>query len=153
MIRVVCFALTLFSALAADPTNVPDAPPYEGLVIDAREAERKGLFGKALKSLDQAIALNPKRLDAYFLQGRILAKQRKSEEAIAALTKVIQIDAKASTAYQLRGVELFKLGQIEKSIEDFNRYIELEPKQEPYHWQRGIAFYYAGKFDEGRKQF
>jgi lipoprotein NlpI len=153
MIRFVILVATLLSLAAADQPDVREPSSYKNLVDEARAAEGKGLLGKALKSLDQAIAMDPKRFDAYFFKGRILALQRQSEAAIAAFTKVIEIDPKASTAYNLRGWERFKRGEIEKSIEDFNRYIALEPRQEPYHWQRGIALYYAGKFDEGRKQF
>jgi len=132
---------------------VQKAPPYEDAIFGARESERKGLLGQALERLVKAEELDPKRVDAYFLQARILVRLHKRDEAILALNKVIEIDPKASTAYQLRGLEEFKANRIEESISDFKKYIELEPQQAPYHWQLGIAYYYAGKFDEGRKQF
>lgn len=152
MIRVFWAILVSASLLAAEK-EAKEAPPYEDLVIQAREAERKGLLGKALEFLEKAKTLDPKRLDAYFFAGRILTTQRKSEDAIAAFDKVIKIQPKASTAYQMRGQEYFKLGRVEKSIEDFNQYLKLEPQREPEHWQRGISYYYAKKFVEGRKQF
>ncbi len=152
MIRIASLLLAAFNLLAAEPAPVPP-PPYEEFIIQAREAERKGLLGQASDYLDKAIALNPKRLDAHFYKGRILATQQKGAEAIAEFDKVIAIDPKASTVFRLRGVENFKLGHIEKSIADFDRYVELEPAQEPHQWMRGISHYYARQFEAGRRQF
>jgi lipoprotein NlpI len=155
MKRLLLIFFLAIAAVAAEKTNAPivKASPYQNLIIDAREAEAKGLMGKALESLDRAIQLDPNGVAAYFFKGQILALQRKNEEAIAVFSKVIELDPKASSAYEGRGEEEFKLGRIEKSIDDFNQYLRLEPRQAPYHWKRGIALYYAGKYDEGRKQF
>lgn len=153
MIRILTLFWAVASLLAAEPPVAKAPPPYESFLIEAKDAERKLLLGKALEALDKARELDPKRPESYYFAGQILVKQRKGEDAIAAFTKVIDIDPKASTAYQKRGEELFKLGKIDECLADFNRYIQLEPQQEPYHWQRGIAFYYAKKYAEGRRQF
>jgi lipoprotein NlpI len=145
------FATSLTAAEAV--TEARDADPYESAVIDGREAQRKGLLGKAIESFDKAIKLNDKKVPAYFFKGDTLAMQRKHAEAIALFTKVIELDPKASSAYRLRGDEQLKLGEIEKAVDDFNKYIALEPRGEPNMWQRGIALYYAGKFSEARRQF
>jgi len=145
-------ALICPSLFAAD-TVPPVAPPYEGFIFDGKDAERKGLLGKALESYKKAAEVNPQRVDAYFYTARVLVTQHKFEEANAALNKVIELQPQASTAYNLRGSNFFRLGEIDKSLADFDKYLSLEPQQAPYHWQRGIALYYAGKFDEGRRQF
>lgn len=142
------------AAAAADVVTEPrDATPYESAVIEGREAQRKGLLGKAIDAFDKAIKLDDKQVAGHFFKGETLSLQRKSEAAMVEFSRVIELDPKASSAYRKRGEERFKLGDIEKSIEDFNRYIALEPRGEPYLWQRGIALYYAGKFAEGRRQF
>jgi lipoprotein NlpI len=151
MLRILIALSLIAGAFAADAPKV--APPYEDAMFAARDAERKGLLGQALERLAQAESIDPKRVDAYFLQGRILALQRKRDAAVLAFDKVIELDPKASTAYNLRGFEHFKENRIDQAIQDFNKYIALEPQQEPYHWQRGIAYYYAGRFEDGRKQF
>ena len=153
MFRLIFLCVAVLTTVAADPPAANTPSQYDELVFSAREAERKGLLGRALDLLEDARKLNTNRVDAWFYTGRILGTQRKGEEAIAAFSRVIAIDAKASTAYQMRGVEHFKLGNVEKSVADFDRYLELEPQQKPYHWQRGISLYYAGKFEEGKKQF
>jgi lipoprotein NlpI len=144
-----CFiaAASIFAAQPAAP------PPYESALIQGTEAEQKGLLGRALGFYQDAQKIDPKRVDAYFYSGRVLARQGKHEEAIAAFSKVVEIEPKASTAYKLRGLEQFRMAQVEKSLEDFDRYIALEPQQAPYLWQRGISLYYARRYEDGRKQF
>ena len=141
------------SGFAAEKAAPVEASPYQGLIIDAIQAQKKGLMGKSLESLEKAIKLDPTNFAAYFYSGTAFAALRKPEEAIAAFSKVIELDGKASSAYEGRAEEEFKLGQIDRSVEDFNRYVALEPRRAPYTWKRGIALYYAGKFAEGRKQF
>ena len=154
MLRFLPVFVFVASLVAAEVVTAPrDATPYESAVIEGREAQRKGLLGKALEAFDKAIKLDDKQVAAHFFKADTLSMQRKSEEAIVEFSKVIELDPKASTSYRKRGEEFFKLGEIEKSVDDFNKYIALEPRGEPYLWQRGIALYYAGKFSEGRRQF
>src|SRR3954470_2484437 len=124
MIRFLFAALVTISAFAAEKAEPVEATPYQDLVIKGREAQRKGLTGKALEAFDAAIKLDPKNFAAYFFRGQVLAVQRKPEEAIASFTKVIELDPKASSAYEGRAEEEFKLGQIDRSVDDFNRYVE-----------------------------
>jgi lipoprotein NlpI len=153
MIRILLLVSLLSLPCFGADKEPPLAPAYEGHVFDGRNAEEKGLLGKALESYKKAQELNPKRPDAYFYTARVLITQRKHEEAVAALTKLIELQPASPTAFQMRGTEYFKLGEIEKSIQDFDKYISFKPEDEPHHWQRGISYYYAGKFSEGRRQF
>jgi lipoprotein NlpI len=153
MIRLLVVLFLAWSAVAAEKPTVVDATPYQDLIIKGREAQRKGLMGKALEAFEEAIKLDSKSFAGYFFRGQVLAAMRKPEEAIASFSKVIELDPKASSAYEGRAEEEFKLGQVDRSVSDFDRYVTLEPRRLPYEWQRGIALYYAGKYEEGRKQF
>src|SRR5688572_2782297 len=116
MLRILLLAIFCVGALSAEAPR--EASAYEGAVIDGREAQRKGLLGKAIEAFDRAIKLDPQKVAAYFFKGEVLVAQRKSEEAVVLFSKVIELDAKASTAYRVRGEERFKLGEIEKSVAD-----------------------------------
>lgn len=153
MIRFLAAFLFAGSLLAANAPEARDATPYEAAVIEGREAQRKGLLGKAIQAFDKAIQIDDKQVAGHFFKGDTLSRQRKSAEAIVEFSRVIELDPKASTAYRMRGDERLKLGEVEKAVEDFNKYLALEPRGEPQLWQRGIALYYAGKFGEGRRQF
>jgi lipoprotein NlpI len=153
MIPLLLVAVLSLSVFAAEKPEPIDAPPYLNLILEAQEAQAKGLMGKALEALDKAIQLDPKQVGGYFLKGKIFSLQRKPEEAIACFSKVIELDAKASSAFAGRADEEFKLGKFDESVADYNRYVELEPRRLPYEWKRGIALYYDGRFEEGRKQF
>jgi lipoprotein NlpI len=150
MFRIVFLLVMVTCAFAAE---IPLLPPYDDLLIQAREAESKGLMGKAIEALEKAQQMDPKNLKAFFHAGRIHARMRRHEQAEAAFSRVIEIDPKASTAYNYRGWERLVMGQVDKALEDYDRYIELEPQNAPHLWQRGIALYWVGKYDAGRKQF
>src|ERR1041385_3941210 len=99
MIRILIATLLACSMFAAEKAAEPiDAPPYDDLIIQAREAQRKGLMGKALDALEKAIKLDPKRVAVYFFKGQVLSTLRKPEEAIVSYAKVIELDPKASSA-------------------------------------------------------
>jgi lipoprotein NlpI len=150
MLKIVFFLLTVLTALTGEPA----APAgFQETLRNGQEAEQKGLLGRALGYYEQAQKIDPKRLEAFYFGGNVLARQGKHEEAITAFTKALEIEPKASTVYKLRGEERFKVGEVEKSVEDFDRYIALEPQQEPWYWKRGISLYYAGRYEDGRKMF
>jgi lipoprotein NlpI len=147
------FVFLLMAVVCVSGAEVPLLPPYDDLLIQAREAESKGLMGKAIEALEKAQAMDPKNLKGFFHAGRIHARMRRHQQAEAAFSRVIDIDPKASTAFYYRGWERLVMGQVPAAIEDYNRYIELEPQNAPNVWQRGIALYLDGKYDAGRKQF
>src|SRR5688572_432748 len=110
MWRSLFIAVFCASVWAAEKAEPRTATAYEAIVIEGREAQRKGLLGKAVEAFDKAIKLEPNKVPAHYFKAEILAAQRKSQEAIAEFSKVIELDAKASSAYQGRAEEEFKLG-------------------------------------------
>lgn len=141
---------------AADEKPAPAAaaaPTYDDVISAARDAEAKGLVGKATELLQDAVRINAKRPEAWFYRAKIFIVQEKHKEAIAMLDEVIKLVPAQPDPYQLRGEEHFRIGEVEKACDDFDKFIVLKPKVAADHWQRGIALYYAGRFDDARKQF
>ena len=52
------------------------------LVDEGREALKKGSLGEAAKALDQAIALNPRRVEAYVLRSAVYAARKEYKQGI-----------------------------------------------------------------------
>jgi lipoprotein NlpI len=107
----------------------------------------------SINRVDQLIKQSPDSAEAYVLRGRLHARSRKHDKAIADFTRAIELDPASSQAYDERGSEHLIAGQIDESIADFDKFLSAHPQHEPHHWKRGIAYYYAGKFKDGTKQF
>ena len=139
-----------------DRTNSLAAPPvqaYDQLLTEAAEAHGKNLHGRALELYGRAIALDPKRFDAWMKRGVALRVKGDSAGAITNFNKVIELRPDLVPVWQWRGEENFKVGAVKEAVADFDRFVTLIPAQKPYNWQRGIALFEAERFKEAKEQF
>lgn len=86
-------------AAAQRPNQVDDESA--GFVDEGREALRQGKLDDAAKSLDQALALNPRRVEAYVLRSAVYAAKKQYKEGIALMRRAQAIapgDAEVLTA-------------------------------------------------------
>ncbi len=69
---VAALVCTLGSVAAAQRPNQGE-DESAGFVDEGREALRKGKLDEAARSLDQALVLNPRRVEAYVLRSAVYA--------------------------------------------------------------------------------
>ena len=78
-------ALALLAApAAAQPRGDDDSA---ALVEDGRRALKAGDYGAAGKALDQALALNPRRIEAYVLRAAVFAAKGEPTRGVAIMRK------------------------------------------------------------------
>lgn len=82
---------------------------------DGLYLNRKEKYPEAIKSLDKAVAIDPKMFPAWFNKGFALEKLGKYQEAIPAYEKAISIDSDYAKAWYHKGVCLKKLGKKKKA--------------------------------------
>ena len=128
-------------------------PLIDEMLNRAQAAQLKGDWTNALALATEAIKVDPRDPQCYYVRGRFYALRREHAQSVADFDQALALEPRAAEIYQLRGVEQFKLAHFRESVTDFDKVLELKPKQAPYLWQRGIACYYAGRYEEGRKQF
>lgn len=87
-------------ALAKDPRC------YDAKVAEARAYDFAIDAGKSEASYRDAIALQPDRVDAHLGLGRLLAKNRRRDEAVAELRRAVQLDPDGPDALFELGVAL-----------------------------------------------
>jgi tetratricopeptide (TPR) repeat protein len=98
------FALGLVCALAsAASAQRPNQAEDESaaFVEEGRSALRSGKLDDAARSLDQALALNPRRVEAYVLRSAVYAARKQYREGIALMRRAEQLapgDAEVLTA-------------------------------------------------------
>lgn len=77
-------------AWAQRPTQVEDESA--ALVDEGRRALRAGDLGGAARALDQALALNPRRLEAYGLRAAVHAARGEHARGVALMRKARELE-------------------------------------------------------------
>lgn len=123
----------------------------DNLVLKARIEFNRGNganYGAAYALLDQALALNPKHVDALFNKARLLIAQRKDADALKCVNTIIDNDAACSEALLLRGwINKYRLKNAVAAQNDFEAMLRLG---KDYSSLRGFALHELGKDLEAR---
>ena len=149
--RLVCLLAGL--RLGDSQLAAASDPLIDEMLNRAQVAQLKGDWTNALSLATEAIKVDPRDPQCYYVRGRFYALRREHTRSVADFDQALALEPRAVEIYVLRGVEQFKLGHFQESVADFDKVIELMPKRAPYLWQRGISCYYAGRYEAGRKQF
>src|SRR3954470_13589175 len=76
-------------ALAQRPNQGEDESA--GFVEEGRAALRRGELDDAAKALDQALSLNPRRVEAYVLRSAVYAAKKQYKDGVALMRKAQQL--------------------------------------------------------------
>lgn len=120
----------------------------ESYFRQARLQAEQGEFERAIATLNQAIELSPRFVQA--LQGRGIAALDRGEvaRAVADLSRVVELDPEYSSGYLYRA-EAFRLGgRWVEAIDDYTRVISLSPTLADAYYGRAVVRAEAGLVDE-----
>jgi tetratricopeptide (TPR) repeat protein len=92
-------------------------------VIEAQETR----FESALRHLDSAIALDPKKLTYLVDRANIVASLGRPNEAIEAYNKALQLNPKLVEAWSNKGQALRLLGKVSDAIKCYKEAVRLDP--------------------------
>ncbi len=98
-------------------------------VEDGRSALRNGKLDDAAKSLDQALALNPRRVEAYVLRSAVYAARKQYKEGIALMRRAQELapgDAEVLTAL---GTHLVLSGDVTTGVPLLQQVVANEPSR------------------------
>lgn len=93
---------------------------------------KSGDLAKALKSVDQAIALAPDVASSHVLRGRILFEMDRAEPALSSLEEAIGLDPELTEAYYVRGNVFERVSEFDKAAENYQRAAELDTTDPQY---------------------
>jgi tetratricopeptide (TPR) repeat protein len=130
--------VNLGGQVAPIPQNT--APKADDYFASAVQKYRKGDIQGALADYNQAIALNPKFVNAYSNRGTL--KQDKLNDrqgALADLNQAIALDPKYALAYNNRGTLKYqKFNDVQGALADYNQAIALNPQSANAYSNRGL---------------
>lgn len=108
---------------------------------------------KAIKPLEQAVALNPKHAGAYYSLGTSLAKVGNLVDAKTCLLKSSELDPDNPLPKQAIGRIYLSQGKLMESLSLFTEIIKKHPQFYDAHFARGEAYLDLGRFDEAVRDF
>lgn len=130
---------------APNPDAVPKtAADYMTLGL-ARQT--KGDLDGAILDYTQALALNPKEVEAFHQRG--LARQTKGDfdGALADYTQVLSLDPKQADAYSNRGFIKQAKGDFDGALADYAQALLLDPKISAAYYNKGLIEAQKGYLD------
>jgi tetratricopeptide (TPR) repeat protein len=134
------------SAYAQRPNQGEDESA--ALVEEGRAALRAGKLDDAGKALDQAIALNPRRVEAYVLRSAVFTAKKQYGDGIALLHRAQQLAPQDTAVLAALGTDLVLAGQRAEGIPLLEQVVAKEPGRYDAQLLLGHYFHDTGKWPD-----
>ncbi|MBV8761121.1 MAG: tetratricopeptide repeat protein [Deltaproteobacteria bacterium] len=122
-------------------------------VEEGRTALRRGQLDDAAKALDQAITLNPRRVEAYVLRAAVYDARKQYTDGIALLRKAQTLAPTDNNVLDALGSALVLAGQREEGIPLLQQVVAKEPARFDAQLLLGHYFHDAGKWPDAIAAF
>lgn len=99
------------------------------------------LYNMAIADLSDAIALDPRLIDAYEARAMCYKLMNQYEAAIADFSKVLESRPKDAGIYWVRGFVYENIDEFPKAIADFDMALKYKPGMKEVYYSRGTAYY------------
>ena len=112
-------------ALAQRPNQAEDESA--GFVDEGRTALRRGELDDAAKALDQAIALNPRRVEAYVLRSAVYAAKKQYKEGVALMKRAQALAPADLEVLTALGSQLVLAGDTREGVPLLSQVVAKDP--------------------------
>ncbi len=133
-------------AHAQRPTKGED--DSAALVGEGRDALRRGELDQAAKALDQALALNPRRVEAYVLRSGVYAARKQYREGIALMRRAQQIVPTDLDVLTALGTHLVLSGNTDEGIPLLTQVVRRGPSRYDAQLLLGHFHHAAGNWPD-----
>ena len=108
-------------------------------LVEGFAFHQKGQLAQAQELYHQALKIQPKHFDAWYLLGVIAYKTRNFERAVELINRALEINPQHPDAYNYRGNALNELKHYEAALQSYDRAIALKPDYADAYNNRGVA--------------
>lgn len=115
-------------------------------IAEGRTALRDGALDDAARALDQAIALNPRRIDAYVLRSAVYAARRQYRDGIALLRRAQQLAPADVDVLTALGSQLVLSGDSRAGVPLLEQVTAKQPRRYDAQLLLGHHWHHAGKW-------
>jgi len=99
-----------------------------------------GDFDAALTEMNEAVALDPKQPNSYFMRAAAYEAKKDYDKSIADLDEAIRLDASRGDFYMLRGVVFGQKGDFDRAITELDQKVKLDPNSTQGYSKRAELF-------------
>jgi tetratricopeptide (TPR) repeat protein len=143
--------LVAASAYAQRPNQGEDESA--SFVEEGRAALRANKLDDAAKALDQAISLNPRRVEAYVLRSAVYTAKKQYGDGIAILRRAQQLAPQDAAVLTALGTDLVLAGQRDEGIPLLQQVVAKEPGRYDAQLLLGHYFHDTGKWPDAIAAF
>ncbi|HEY4240204.1 MAG TPA: tetratricopeptide repeat protein [Kofleriaceae bacterium] len=118
------------------------------LVEEGRADLRHGALGDAGKALDQAIALNPRRVDAYVLRSAVYAAQKRYKDGIALMRRAQALAPADEEVLTALGSQLVLAGAPDEGVPLLQQVVAKDPARYDAQLLLGLHWHDAGRWSD-----
>ena len=108
-------------------------------------------YESALRSIDEALSIQPNSELAWLTKGVVLAELGQCNESLSCYDKLIALDAGSAVAYRLKGATFEMQGSFGKAADCFLKAIELEPSNMGLRLNLANSYKKQKKYDDALK--
>ena len=134
-----------------------DVSQVEGSAIEhcsyANAQLAAGTYEAAIQAYDQALALNPDYVAAYYNRGLAYARLGALDGAIADFTRVVELDAGQVQAYHQRGLVYARKRDYERAVSDYDMALSHRPDSVSLIYDRAIAFFHLSAYERAIQDY
>jgi tetratricopeptide (TPR) repeat protein len=112
------------------------------------EAMEKGDFDLAISQFTEAIRLDPKNAEMYYLRGVAYKRKGKFDKAVTDFTEAIRLNPTFYEAYCHRGSVHAYFNDPNEAIADYTAAIRVRPTSSDAYCLRGEAYAHKGEYDK-----
>jgi tetratricopeptide (TPR) repeat protein len=123
------------------------------LVAEARRAIGKRDYTRAGQLLDQAIAVNPRRIDAYVLRATIHGARKEHDKAVAVVRRARQLAPDNNDVLTALGVQLVLAGKPEEGVPLLEGQVARAPNRYEAQVVLGHHYVRVGRWQDGARAF
>ncbi len=150
--RRVALAAAWLAIACAPPPSPDDMAPdrVAELRAQARDAEERGDVATAIATLQQAVQVAPRDVDAWIELGRALDASEDRQGAIRCYESAIRADPDRYEPHLNLAIALMQQGITGRAQSELDEAVNASPANPLVHWNYGAALAQVGKFAPAR---
>lgn len=116
----------------------------------AQQQFLSGDLKKALRSVDQSIAISDTVSKSHLLRGRILIEMGRLEDAVASIDRAIELKPEDAEPHYYRGIVFERFSKPDEALASYRAAIEKDPTDPQYLLAASEMLVQLGRYDEAR---